>query len=323
MPHNINSMFYAGEKPWHSLGKKVSKNLTSAAAIKAAGLDWGVERIPLTVPNLEEGETPIPFPLKFLTRRMDNGQPLGVVGSHYRVMQNKDAFSFFDALVGEKAAMYHTAGALGRGERVWILAQLPGDIVVKGVDKIEKYLLLSNSHDGRTPVTVSLTPVRVVCQNTLTMALSKNEEKATFRHNTRMGTKVSEVRAHLGMVIDIFKQLSVKFDALASKPCTYPEFESFARDLKIFGDPDTQKEHSKAYKIIQDISDRFEHGKGNDQVKIAGTWWTAYNAVTEFVDYSPLFSRAKDADDRATSILFGKGSRLKSQALTAALEQVK
>ena len=173
------AMMYVGEDPWHGLGTKLVNPPTSLEAIRAAGLDWEVDKFPLfaqfgkdrqfmkkvdryalmPVDRIESPDCPV----------------LGVVGQDYGIVQNRDAFTFFDPIISEKLATYETAGALGEGERVWVLAKLPGDIVVHKDDKVIKYLLLVNSHTGMASVQIKLTPVRVVCNNTLTMALSFGE----------------------------------------------------------------------------------------------------------------------------------------------------
>jgi len=157
-------MMYVGEKPWHGLGTRLENAATSAEAIKAAGLDWNVTKQPLF---LEGG---MQLERALATVREDTGAVLGVVGKVYQPLQNKDAFSFFDAVVGIKEAMYHTAGALGKGECVWILAKLPGVVRVVGDDITEKYLLLTNRHDGWGSATVMFTPIRVVCQSAIRSA---------------------------------------------------------------------------------------------------------------------------------------------------------
>lgn len=190
MSHNVQTMFYAGVTPWHGLGTKVEKNLTAAEAIVAAGLNWEVDKVPVFSHSLDKKLISVPG--KFAVRRLDNSQPLGIVGARYTPLQNKNAFSFMDAVVQVKEAIYHTAGALGLGERVWLLAQLPKDLVVKGVDKVEKFLLLTSTHNGTTQVTIKMTPIRVVCQNTLNASLRDGESQANLRHTKTLGLKFDE-----------------------------------------------------------------------------------------------------------------------------------
>ncbi len=179
MGHNVSfkngkaRMFYWGGLPWHGLGTKLDGPATSAEAIKAAQLDSNVIKVPLCAVD-KRGSAGVPD--FFATVPEDGwgklGCPVfGVVGKDYKPLQNVDAFRFFDSIVGMGAAVYHTAGALGNGSRVWILAKLPSSIRVVGEDVADKYLLLSNGHDGHTAIQIKFTPVRVVCQNTLTRAL--------------------------------------------------------------------------------------------------------------------------------------------------------
>lgn len=327
MPANIQSMFYAGEKPWHELGTKVLSELTSAEAIRKAGLNWTVGLSPVLYKGPAgkgvKATTTRTMAEQFVTRRDDTGDALGIVGNRYKILQNKDAFSFFDAVVGQKAAMYHTAGALGVGERIWILAKLPGDIVVKSVDKVEKFLLLTNSHDGKTTVVVKMTPIRVVCQNTLNAALNDGEEAAKLRHTSRIGQKVKDVRETIGLVNKMFENLSEKFNFLAGKACGPKAFEGLLDHLGLSPKEEAKLDDGKRFQIVEDLLARFEKGRGNDQPEIKNTWWTAYNAVAEYVDFSPLFSRARSADERTKSILFGQGNILKERALVRSLEMAR
>jgi phage/plasmid-like protein (TIGR03299 family) len=320
MSHNVQTMFYAGVTPWHGLGTKVEKNLTAAEAIVAAGLNWEVDKVPVFSHSLDKKLISVPG--KFAVRRLDNSQPLGIVGARYTPLQNKNAFSFMDAVVQVKEAIYHTAGALGLGERVWLLAQLPKDLVVKGVDKVEKFLLLTSTHNGTTQVTIKMTPIRVVCQNTLNASLRDGESQANLRHTKTLGLKLTKVREQIGLVNKWFDKLGETYNQLASKQCGLKAFNNYVRTIGLVPEEPTEEfgQKSKTLQIMEDLSTRFEKGLGNDQLQIKGTWWTAYNAVTEHVDHSPLFGRAKNLNDRARSLLFGAGSFVKERAFTRAVE---
>ena len=166
------AMAYFGEVPWHRLGTKLDNPATAEEAIQAAGLGYDVELTRLVTVN------DIPGPDRRAVVRQDTNQVLGVVGTTYKPVQNRQCFGFMDAIVSEGAVQYHTAGALGKGERVWMLAKLPDEIRVKNSDDItEKYLLLSNSHDGSSSLRVHFTPIRVVCANTLAVAERKGRGK--------------------------------------------------------------------------------------------------------------------------------------------------
>lgn len=171
------SFFSVKEKAWHGLGIIVDQYPTSKEALQFAGLDYLVEKRPLfTYDNEnhiadEETGTKIPevsVPDYFATMRTDNETVLGVVGKDYEVVQNMDAFSFFDSIVEGEGVMYETAGALGKGERIFITAKLPGYIRVGNDDCLEKYLFLTTSHDGYGSIMAAFTPTRICCNNSTT-----------------------------------------------------------------------------------------------------------------------------------------------------------
>ena len=185
MAHNLNynettgkhSFFSVKEKAWHGLGKIVEQYPTSTEAIKFAGLDYTVEKRKLFTYDSENNTAnpdtdiiipEIEVPNYYATVRADTDQVLGVVGKDYEIVQNKDAFTFFDAIVGGDGIMYETAGALGKGERIFITAKLPDYIRIGNDDIIEKYLFLTTSHDGKSGIIAAFTPIRIVCNNSAT-----------------------------------------------------------------------------------------------------------------------------------------------------------
>lgn len=317
MSANINSMMYVGEKPWHSLGTKLENAATAEEAILAAGLNWKVEKEQV---YLKDGR---PVRDCFATIRQDNKSILGTVGSVYRPLQNKEAFSFFDAVVGEKLAIYHTAGALGDGEKVWILAKLPGTIQVTGDDITEKYLLLSNSHDGTSAINVLWTPVRVVCQNTLNIALFQaGKKKSSIRHTSLMGTRIDQVRESLGIVHNFYAQFEETAKLLASKQCNTEGWRKMLKEIGIIPHDELHMK-TRAENIIEEVSALFEGGqKGGNMPGVKGTAWGAFNAVAEYADFHRSTKGADKIQARAASLLFGSSKDLKQKAWDSAVSML-
>lgn len=319
--HNLNfvngkaSMAYVGETPWHKLGTKVDSAMTSAEAIEKAQLDWRVEKRPIYFPS-QKGTTKVPE--KYAVVRCDSETPLGVVGEVYHPLQNKEAFSFFDAIVGEKLAMYHTAGALGEGERIWMLAKLPTDFWVTPEDRIESYLLLTNSHNGSSAVQIMATPIRVVCQNTLNMALSSNV-KTSVRHTMNMGRGIKEIRAQLGIADNYFRMFEEMGRHLVGKQANAQFVEAVLKDLGL--STEKGEDSTRTENIRYDIMRMFQRGKGNDMKSVKGSAWALLNGIVEYVDYerSARGTGFEKAENRAASLLFGSGASMKQKALDSIL----
>jgi phage/plasmid-like protein (TIGR03299 family) len=326
MAHELDSMMYVGEKPWHKLGKELGKVATAAEALAAAGLDWTVSKRPL---HLIDGTV---VPDHFAIVRDDKSAPLGVVGNVYEPLQNKDAFSFFDAVVGVKDAIYHTAGSLRGGQYVWILAKLPGTIRVVKDDLVEKFLLLTNAHNGMKAARMLFTPIRVVCMNTHNLAIRLAETEirrareageeftgsATMRHTTNLGARVADVRKSLGIVSVQYEVYAEAAKRLAAVSLTKEAWNSYLTRTGIAPKPG-DKISTQTRKIIDEVSAMFDKGRGNDLPGVKHTAWGAFNAVVEYVDYS----RSTDENDtRSKSILFGSGANLKQKAWDEALALV-
>ncbi len=321
MSDNLNirngkaSMMYVGEVPWHRLGTKLDKPATAEEAIQAARLDFTIGKFPLLAST--NGRSPeshfILVDSHFATVRTDTMEVLGVVGSRYEPIQNKDAFATFDALVGEGETIYHTAGALGKGERIWILAKLPNYIRVNRNDIVEKYLLLVNSHDGSSTVRVKLTPIRVVCENTLSLALSGAEQEVHIRHTLNAKEKLKEAHEILGLTNRLYAQL----DAILNRMSETVVREKALTDYieAVFPNRLESQDNSWVTKVRYKIVELAESGQGAEMTK--GTLWGAYNAVTEYVDH---YRNTKGGEtQRLKSMWFGSGERIKKNAFKIAV----
>jgi len=307
----------------------LEKAATAAEAIAAAGLSWEVFKEPLFM-AARPGPGYVAVDGAQVTRRQDNGEALGVVGDVYRPLQNKEAFSFFDAVVGAKEAIYHTAGALGAGERVWVLAKLPGEVRVVGDDIAEKFLLLTNTHDGTSAVSIMFTPIRVVCQNTLNIALGDNTRKQSIRHTASMGLRVADVRDGLGIINERFRLFEEAARALAGVQVNGASWKDYLIKLGIMPVESTSatlgaaRVSTRALNICEEVSAIFEHGRGNTAEGVRGSAWAAFNAVAEYVDYKRTArGGVSPASARAASLLFGSGADLKQKAWDVALSLAK
>lgn len=319
MSHNINSMMYVGERPWHGLGTELKDAATSAQAIDAANLAWEVESRSVFVNLTQKPGAFTVIPNKRAIVRKDTGHVFNVMGDGYTPVQNKEAFSFFDDVVGQGQAIYHTAGALGQGERVWILAKLPGELRISGTDDItEKFLLLSNSHDGTSVLRMFFTPIRVVCQNTLNLALKGRGqgEGITLRHTANVLRNVQNAQNALGLAIRFYDTMGETMNILAQSRITREAFKAYVKTL--IPDNENAERHTRTDNIRESIADRFFNGKGNQGRSL----WDAVNAVSEYVDHdrSARGTGLEQVSNRLESQWFGSGAKLKAEAWDLALD---
>ncbi len=324
MAHNLTlengnaQMMYYGEIPWHGLGTRLQKPATSEEAIVAAGLNWEVVKKPVYV-KLDKR-----FQVKdtFAMVRKDKWQKnecdiLGVVGKNYTPVQNKDAFNFFDSIVGDKKAIYHTAGSLSDGKIIWILAKLPGYIRVVGNDISEKYLLLSNSHDGSSMVQIKFTPIRVVCQNTLTIAMNKGET-LKVKHSRDVKDRLKQASELLGIVNEKYDTIERSFKNMARVQLNEKRLNEYVKT--IFPDPVDELQYATVDNNREMVRELFEQGLGNNLPGVAGTLWAGYNAVTELIDHKIT---KQNKDMRTKSIWFGNGYNVKQKAFDVANDKMK
>lgn len=320
------AVMVVGKPAWHELGTVLDRPATAAQAISAANLDWQVIKQPLFA---GEGEHR-PISDYFAIVREDDWKQnkttvLGLVGTEYTPIQNREAFGFFDPIVGQGAAVYQTAGALGDGERVWVLAKLPEDIRVIGDDITNKYLLLSNSHDGNSAVQIKFTPIRVVCENTLTLAL---REGPTLRiAHTRDVRERLRVAANLLNAIKLrFSDIETVFGGMAKVKMDQERLAKYFRE--VFPDPGRGNDEVRYERALVQVQRdragaeyRAEMGRGMDLNGVRGTLWAAYNGVTEYIDYERFGRSAPNRQLQA--IWFGDGYSAKARAFKVAEQKLK
>ena len=237
----VETMMYVGEKPWHGLGIKVSNAPTSEEAIKIAGLDWEV--IPKPIYDAFGRELK---GYKVNQRSTDN-KNLGIVTDRYKVVQNKEAFAFTDALLGE-GVTYETAGSLSSGKRVWMLARLEGTLLAE--EKIDPYLVFTNNHDGTGAVRVAISPVRVVCQNTLNLALNKASRHWSCAHKGDIQSKLDEARYTLQNAEAYMIALEEEFGELKLKKVTEKQVRDMTDKLLELEFADLFRKAIKTGKIV-------------------------------------------------------------------------
>jgi len=316
------SMFYVGDPPWHGLGTALAKPATAEEAIKAAGLDWEVVKIPLYATD-DRGSCRIPDKYAIVPEDRwgsDDCPIFGTVGECYTPLQNSHAFGFFDPIVGKNAAIYHTAGALGAGERIWILAKLPTDIRVVGDDIASKFLLLSNSHDGQGSVQIKFTPIRVVCQNTLTQAL-RTGPTVRVPHFRNLDERLRFAERTLGFLDQRFSALEQSFQAMAKIQLdSAGAIDYFTRVFPNPANSENRRALAKAEENRLWSTYFFEKGKGNQIPGVSGTLWAAYNGVAELIDHR----RPRNTSDerRLNSVWFGEGYLAKARAYEAAIKML-
>jgi len=289
MAHEVESIFYYGEKPWHGLGFEVDHLLTSEEALKAAGLDWEVIQVPVYVKNGEyhqvEGAV--------ANIRSTDNYCLGIVSEKYKVVQNKEAFSWTDALIGE-GVRYETAGSLRNGKRVFLMAKLPERSLLG--DAFVPYLVFTNGHDGTFGVEVVMTPVRVVCMNTLNLALRDAPRAWSTRHKGDMESKLEEARDTLTKANIYMNNLERECERLAKKSFNPAEVREIL-DL-LFPVPNEEASKRKVDNLVY-LRKSFENCLNRDDIKkFTNTAYQMVNAASDFVTHTKPLRNTKTARER-------------------------
>lgn len=315
MAHEVETMMFANEVPWHGLGVKVEGEQTAEKAIIAAGMNWVNELQPLYLSgkNMVDGIPVIGTQApdyQAVVRTKDNSI-LGVVKGRYHIIQNHECFEFMDSIVGSGQAIYHTAGSLRNGKIIFMVVKLPKDAKV-GNDKIEKYLLLSSSHDGSHGLEVRWTPVRVVCMNTLSAALNRQTTNCIkIRHCGNYKSKVEQAREVLQLTDYYYDVMEKEYNKLLETEMKKTEMVEFAAQLF----PSEDRDPPTATKNLRNkVVELFTTGKGNH----GQSRWDAFNAVTDFTDHCRTVKMtdnvASKEEGRMNSVFFGSSAALKQKA---------
>ncbi len=300
-------------KPWHGLGTALAGLATAEEMIQAAKLDWQVE---LKRNHFQKSDGTYSESASNEVIRMDSEASLGTVGMRYTPVQNTQIFSFFDNIVEIGEAIYETAGSLHGGKKVWVLAKLPENSTIMRNGKpdiTEKYILLSNAHDGTQAVRCYFTPVRVVCQNTLTASAGQASNCTSVRHTVSAEIKLKEAHSLMGFVTKYYEEVELRQRYMANS--VVPNFESLMAFMEELW-PDTTAEKSRAHKKREEALMIYNQ----ERKEWGGDWLSALNAVTGTVDHSQKALGPGNTENRMDKIIFGSGAQLKDKAFELALK---
>ena len=308
MAHMVETMAYAGELPWHGLGVKVIDDLTPEQMMQKAGVDWSVEKQDLITSG---GST---VSNKQALVRSSDGSVLDVVGKGWNPVQNADAFNFFEEYVRAGDMQMHTAGSLNDGKMVWALAKTNESFELFNGDVTENYFLFSNPHEFGKAIDIRMTPIRVVCNNTLTLSLSQSSD-AMLKVNHRKEFDVAEVKETLGIAKEKMEQYKSMAEFLGSKRYTSENIVEYFNE--VFGSVAKEKVDGVTPFTSNNAKNAMEYLDTQPGANFAqGSFWNAFNTVTYMTDHV----QGRSNDGRMTSSWYGRNRRVKLKALDKALE---
>ena len=312
MPHEVETMAFFGQVPWHGLGTPLAEEdvYDWSRACEKAGLHWDVELTPLVTADTNAQV------VHRGVRRKTDGRILGVVGPRYCVLQNRDAFGWFRPFLDAREAALHTAGSLREGSRIWVLAKLNREpLVIAPGDEVEKFILLSHGHDGSLAVRVGFSPIRVVCANTLALAHRADASKLIrVRHSKSIHDNLANVREVMNLANQEFEATAEQYRRLARKNVNQADLRRYVKRVLKVDEQETVA--ARTANLIDQIIGRCESGRGNDLPSIKDTFWSAYNGVTEWLGYQ----RGRSQRSRLDSLWFGESASINRHALQVALD---
>ncbi len=321
MAHQVQTMAYVGQTPWHSLGNALPRKQSIDVWAKEAGMDWQICSSPVRYMTEQAGSlgSIMSFDDQKVLYRSDTKAPLSVVSDRYVVVQPRTVLEFYRDLTEISGFELETAGVLKAGKKFWALAKTGKESTLKGKDKVNGYILLATSCDGTLATTATLTSIRVVCNNTLTVALNGASSAVKVPHCTTFDGQA--VKKQLGIAVSQWDGFMYRMKTLSERKVKSHESLNYFLNVLCHTDQPANTKgglvNERALKRVQELYDGA--GKGSEMDSAAGTAWGLLNAVTEYVDHE---RRARSTDYRLDSAWFGQGAALKARALDHAMQLV-
>lgn len=319
MAHLIETMAYAGDTPWHGLGNQLTPKQPIEIWQREAGMDWQIQEssVHFKSDSVDPLSTIHSFPEQKVLYRSDTKAPLSVVSQRYHTVQPREVLEFYRDLTEVSGYELETAGVLKGGRKFWALARTGQGTTLQDNDQVNGYLLLATSCDGTLATTATPTTVRVVCNNTLTIALDGNTHAIKVPHNTRFDPDA--VKKQLGIAVSGWDEFMHRMRHLAERKVQWHEALGYFMNVLCDTSPSNnlpqQIPNERALRKVQELYEG--RGRGSQLVSARGTAWGLLNAVTQFVDHE---RRARSTEYRMDSAWFGQGAQIKQRALDKAIQ---
>ncbi len=308
--HLVETMAYTGQKPWHGLGNKLPTDQSIEAWKQSAGMDWKIEDSEVRFITGQNGVGMInAFPEQKVLYRSDTKAPLAVVSKRFRVVQPGEILEFYRDLTEVGGFELETAGVLREGRKFWALAKTGQSTLLKGRDRVDGYLLLATACDGTLATTAQFTSVRVVCNNTLAIALGNASGAVKVPHRSQFDAEA--VKRQLGITVSSWDGFVARMKALVDRPVDPDSVDGLLRRVLTYGGSEGRNTvvNEQALQSVRSLYDG--GGKGALMASSRGTAWGVLNSVTEYIDHH---RRARSDDHRRDAAWFGQGAQIKQRA---------
>ncbi|CUI86644.1 DUF932 domain-containing protein [Achromobacter dolens] len=319
--HLVQTMAYVGQEPWHGLGNQLTPGQPLEVWQREAGMDWTIEKADVRyVAGSDNVGSIHAFPDQKVLYRSDTKAPLSVVSRRFKVVQPREVIEFYRDLVEVGGYELETAGVLKEGRKLWALAKTGQSACLKGRDKVNGYLLLATACDGTLATTAQFTSVRVVCNNTLAIALGDGAGAVKVGHRSQFDPQA--VKRQLGIAISSWDAFLARMKALAECKVKEDAVEAFLKRVLTYpvnpqADGIPTAVNDRAMKTVQELY--AGRGKGSEMASASGTAWGLLNSITEYIDHH---RRARSNDHRLDAAWFGAGAAIKQKAWDEALRLV-